>query len=91
MKVLKIIGLVNGHKTKLDGEYLKYYNPNDHDGLGEFQSTPDIEEAQTFKTMIEALELWKEQSKKIPFRPDGKPNRPFTAFSVIVVTKEDMN
>jgi hypothetical protein len=38
-----------------------------------------------FPTGAAALECWRRQSPTHPFRPDGEPNRPLTAFSVEIV------
>lgn len=46
--------------------------------------SPDPYDAIKFSSHAEAAELWKTQSKRTPFRPDGKPNRPLTAYSVSI-------
>ena len=35
-----------------------------------------------FVSIAEAMEYWRTVSTTVPFRPDGKPNRPLTAYTV---------
>lgn len=43
--------------------------------------TPRKEDALLFRDLGAAFRVWKMVSEKVPVRPDGKPNRPMTAFS----------
>jgi hypothetical protein len=78
-------------------EYLKSFDPDAHapgmpaypTGDAEWTSVPG--EAMIFPTHVEALMFWKTQSTIVPLRPDGKPNRPLTAFSVSVERLEVPN
>lgn len=51
-------------------------------GRGEigFSSTPGL--ARPFDDAGQAFEYWRQQSKTVPMRPDNKPNRPITAYTV---------
>lgn len=62
--------------------YIKAYDVNGHDGMGEAQLTLDIKEAVVWPSPFAALEAWREQSTVAPIRLDGKPNRPLTAYTV---------
>lgn len=93
--VMKLIGLVNGMPSALDGTYLVSYDPDregsDPEGnrmLAHIDTTPDLDKAAGFRTAADAMLLWKRASKRWPERPDGKPNRPLTAFSVEVSLRE---
>ena len=44
----------------------------------------DRAKAKRFESAKAALEFWKRQSVTRPTRPDGRPNRPMTAYSVQV-------
>lgn len=88
MTRLKIISLNDGSPTSFDGEYLLQYDPTrdgtDRDGNlmnCHLVTTPDPEKARQFASGIEALELWRLAHG---IRPDGRPNRPLTAFTVEV-------
>ena len=66
------------------GDYLEWSDPNAKFGMGDEQWTTDLAKAKRFPTFTAAMECWKAQSTLAPMRPDGKPNRPLTAWSVTV-------
>jgi hypothetical protein len=85
MSRIKIISLTNGERTPFDGQFVKAYDPNrvGYDPKGNpmicyLVTTRDPDEALQL-TAAEALALW---NKASGIRPDGKPSRPLTAFSV---------
>ncbi len=66
--------------------FLVSYDPKHPD---EMVTTDKESEALVFPSAKEALELWRSADG---FRPDGKPNRPLTAYSVTVTptNREEM-
>lgn len=62
--------------------YLKSYDPHTPDGRGYFETTDSRDEAMKFADLVEFHECWTQVSNTRPTRPDGKPNRPLTAFTV---------
>lgn len=66
------------------GWYLASYDANGNDGWGEAIWTEDPAKAIVFATATEAHACWSEQSRLRPLRPDGQPNCPLTAFSVLL-------
>lgn len=91
--VLKLVGLAAGGASPLDGLYLQEYDPtkpgvgpNGERMIAHIKATDRFEEAKRFPTLPEALECWKLAYGR---RPDGKPNRPLTAYSVEMVTLID--
>jgi hypothetical protein len=75
-----IIQIVGGY---YNGLYIQEFHPDtDPLGLGEVITTPHADMAKQFADFESAIEFWKQQSKRMPLRPDGKPNRPLTAFSI---------
>ena len=58
-------------------------------GLGHVTITHDRRKAMRFANVGEAWECWRRQSALVPLRPDGKPNRPLTAFTVTFDEIED--
>ena len=86
MPRLKIIGLATGETTGFDGKFVKEYDPSyrlpgeEYDG-GLLEVTDDPSEALEFPSAKEALECWR---REYGMRPDGRPNRPLTAFTVEV-------
>ena len=68
------------------GDYLAAYDPDANDGRGAVTWTPDWEQARLFDNHKDAFDFWRQQSKVLPIREDGKPNRPLTACSIEVTT-----
>lgn len=66
------------------GEYLQWADPDANKGMGDDRWTRDIEKAKQFATFADATACWQAQSTVKPIRPDGKPNRPMTAWSVTI-------
>jgi hypothetical protein len=64
------------------GKYLKGFDIEAYGGRGYAWFTPQASEAYRFKSPGEVFEVWKTQSKTMPYRQDGKPNRPLTAYSI---------
>lgn len=66
------------------GEYLQWSDPDANNGMGDDRWTKNIKRAKKFATFADAAACWKAQSTVKPLRPDGKPNRPMTAWSVTI-------
>jgi len=84
---IQIVGLASGDRTPFDGQWIKSYDPNyvwpdGYDG-GLLVTTNNPEEAIGFSDGVEAAQFWQTVAPA-PYdvRPDGKPNRPLTAFTV---------
>ena len=72
----------------VDG-WLESYDPDGGDPIvayptGTFGVTTDPTRALRFEDASHALACWGRTSTRTPMRPDGKPNRPLTRFSVVV-------
>ena len=65
-------------------QYLKSYDPDAFDGRGDVEGTANLDDAMKFPDAGVALKLWKKTSTVRPTRPDGKPNRPLSAFTVSI-------
>jgi hypothetical protein len=90
-RVIQIIGLINGGGTGFDGQFVVEYDPG-RDGrdpitgqpmMCHLVTTPDIDKATRYSA-VEAFELWRSVDPMLPFRADGQPNRPLTAFNVAI-------
>jgi hypothetical protein len=77
-------GLASGMIGAPYGQWLRSYDPDAHNGRGEAQWTTDASLALAFSDAVEAHSYWTQTSRTMPIRPDGKPNRPLTAFTVEV-------
>lgn len=65
--------------TGFEGQYLKTFDFEAHDGTGEISFTRDPDDAKQFADIGEAFAFLKRQPDCRPIRPDGHPNRPLTA------------
>jgi hypothetical protein len=90
-KVIRIISLINGGTSPFDGQWVVEYDPGRggiEPGTGtpmlcHLVTTPLIAEAARYDA-VEAVKVWLAVDPEHPVRPDGKPNRPLTAFTVEV-------
>ena len=78
--IMRCLGFATGGGP--EGQYLKSYDPEAHDGLGEATFTTEKSEARVFQSFQEAWETLGAVPRNRRFRPDGKPNRPLTAFTI---------
>jgi len=79
---IRLIAAANGERTPHDKRYLRAYEAAamDTHGVyhgGRLESTASRAEALHFATAAEALRVVQQQCG---VRPDGKPNRPLTAW-----------
>lgn len=73
-------GAADGRALPHDGEYLKDFDFEAHDGEGEIALTPRLSEAKKFPDLVAAFDFYKTVPECKPRRDsDGKPNRPMTA------------
>lgn len=92
MKIIRIIGCVDGNPCEFDGQFVSAYDPTvhlpdgDYDG-GILEVTPDRTHALQFAGAGEAMNKWRQPAgcKCHGIRPwDGKENRPLTAWHVVI-------
>ena len=88
MKYL-IFAIADAAFDNLINAYVKDCDMNARDGRGSVQFTHDEKEAKQFDSIQELFDYWKQQSTIAPIRPDGKPNRPLTAFSIEIKKMEE--
>ena len=74
-------GLADGRASEHDGRWLAYYDPTKNGMHGEIRSTADPAHALGFADSTDALDLWR---RAHGLRPDRRPNRPLTAFTVSI-------
>lgn len=78
-KIEHMADIITGNVTTC---YLKAFDPNGRNGLGKIDFTEKRIEARHFDSILAVMECWKTQSTTVPLRPDGKPNRPLTAYTI---------
>lgn len=92
MYVLKLLFLVSGAPTPADGRFLKAYDPTflkapmpDGRQVAVLETVWDVGDAMKFRSFEDAHETWMKVSPNYPVRPDGKPNRPLTAYTCEII------
>jgi hypothetical protein len=84
--VIKLLGVAGWGELDLDSDrYLRNFDVNARAGRGATAFTRDPYGAMRFANAAEAMRTWQTQSSVRPFRDDGLPNRPLTAFTIEVV------
>lgn len=78
------LGGLESLPSELEGSYVKTYDPNGHDGHGDLTTTFNLAEAKRFDDGAQAMTFYRQISDTHPLRPDGRPNRPLTAFTVCI-------
>jgi hypothetical protein len=66
------------------GPYLEWFSVDANNGRGADTWTHDATKAMRFPSFEAATECWKRQSTVTPLRTDGRPNRPLTAYNIII-------
>ena len=78
------VELLRGGPDRMLGEYLQFADIEAHGGRGYAEFTKKLKRAKRFASYEAAFEFWRAQSKTLPLRPDGQPNRPLTAFNITI-------
>jgi hypothetical protein len=66
------------------GAWLESFDPAAYDGRGLVRWTVDPAKAARFPSKEMAFRTWYASPACRPIRPDGKPNRPLTAYTVTI-------
>lgn len=80
--VIKVVALADGRPCQPAGFYVAGFDADAHGGQGEALMVADPRDALVFHGRAAAFEFWKTPSAEVPLRPDGRPNRPLTAYTV---------
>jgi hypothetical protein len=83
--VIQLVAFASGMSCNHAWEYLKSFDPDAFSGRGYATWTPETSKAMRFVDTAEALAMYRRQSAVQPLRPDGKPNRPLTGYTILVV------
>jgi len=82
--VIRVVERADGSFTPERGLFLAGGDHDAENGRGSFRFTNDSRAAMQFAESYSAYDFWRKQSTVKPKRPDGKPNRPLTAYTVII-------
>lgn len=80
--VIKIMGYADDQPSPYDGRYVKDYDPDGFGGQGLIDTTENPREALQFPNPTRACDLYQSRSTVRPYRQDGGPNRPMSAFHI---------
>ncbi|MES2712018.1 MAG: hypothetical protein V4653_10580 [Pseudomonadota bacterium] len=86
--VIRIVGLATEAGTESCGHsnrFLRDFDPDAYGGRGRVRSTDDPVHAKRFPDTAAAHACWTLQSRRVPLRDDGRPNRPLTAYTCEMV------
>lgn len=83
--IIQLMELATGEPDPAGGEYVKEYDPTAYAGRGYLVTTPDKAQARRFPDGGAATEYWRQSAG---IRPDGRPNRPLTAWTVDIQRAE---
>jgi hypothetical protein len=79
---VRIVANADGSPCPTAGCYVKHYTADGWRGLGHLVVTDNTDDARQYRDAAAAFADWKRTSTTHPVRPDGKPNRPLTAYTV---------
>lgn len=82
--VIRIIAYADGRPDPDGQTYVRTFDPNQRAGRGLLIKTRNVNLAKWFDSPEAAWAYWRQRSRVKPFRPDGQPNRPLTAYTVVV-------
>jgi hypothetical protein len=88
-RIIQIIGLASGEPSEADGQYVRGYTPDGHDGRGDLVLTRHRGQAKRYPSTAAAMSELRRVSATHPTRVDGKPNRPLSAFNVSIEEDDD--
>lgn len=82
---IRIIGLADGRRLDgIDGAWVVDCDVDGRQGRGSVIVTREARKARRFDHAHDAWAYWRRESTVVPTRPDGKPNRPLTAYTISV-------
>jgi hypothetical protein len=80
--IMRIEGYGGGLHDQDDPLWLESFDHDTGGQQGFCTLTRKVNDAMRFDTKADALIFWRKQSRTMPLRPDGHPNRPLTAYTV---------
>ncbi|HEX5813338.1 MAG TPA: hypothetical protein VFY38_14620 [Pseudonocardia sp.] len=72
-----------------DGVWVAFYDPDADNGTGCATVTVDRDQALRFDDVLAATTFLNQTSTVRPTRPDGRPNRPLTAWTIALERVEE--
>jgi hypothetical protein len=89
--VIRIVEEVGpGADPDMRGQYIVDFDPDYRVDYCSLNTSFEVAKAKQFESGEAAIQFWLQPSKLRPVRPDGKPNRPLTAYSVEILPVEGL-
>lgn len=85
---LRVISTATGEPHPASGAFVQDADVDAQNGRGELLWTKDPADAMLFPSVDAAWTFWQRQSNVKAIRTDGKPNRPLTAFHMLIEPDE---
>jgi hypothetical protein len=86
--VILAVGFANGEPCPHSNQWLASFDHEAFGGQGHGVFTKDPDFAMRFPDAAAAMAFWGRQSITKPRRPDGRPNKPLTALTVVIETMD---
>jgi len=80
--IMQLMGVAPDGRPPPVATYVRDCDFDADHGRGRIIMTQKQDEAKRFDDVTAALDFYRTASKVVPIRPDGKPNRPLTAYNV---------
>jgi hypothetical protein len=82
--IIRAVEFADGTPCPHSGQWLVWFDHDADGGQGHGVFTSEPRRAMQFLDNADALQFWNRQSLVRPLRPDGQPNKPMTALSVLI-------
>lgn len=86
--IIQLMGVAPNGRPPPRPTWVKDVDFDGMGGRGTIIMTQNKAEAKRFDGPAEAFEYYRTQSKVVPIRPDGHPNRPLTAYHVQISSED---
>jgi hypothetical protein len=86
--IIKIVGIAAPHgwiECPMTDKFVRAFDPEAFGGRGDIITSADLSKALRFQDAGEAAAFWRRQSRTVPLRDDGEPNRPMTGYTVEIL------
>ena len=83
--VIIVHAFANGEPCPIAGQYLKSFDFEAHGGIGFGDFTHSLADAKVFDSAADAAAFWNTPSQTVPFRADGRPNKPFSGCTIEII------
>lgn len=83
--IMQLLGVAPDGRPPPKATFVRDCDFDADEGRGRIVMTQKQGEAKRFEDVGAALQFYQQTSKVVPIRPDGKPNRPMTAYNIAIM------